>query len=184
MFLKKTEAVMAEEFGEATLEAEISIETGEVQWMRQGVVIQPGPRHTLAQNGCKRSLTIQNLTISDRGTYRCETLHDRTQVKLNVERERSRLRYIPEIQFTLLATTFFNTNHGMLVIPLSNLTKYLIKTIYLGDKGPKMEGFCRTPMCCRHQVNEYPSRCRVAHRPLMCSKNLKYTGCVSQHVTI
>eukprot|EP00066_Takifugu_rubripes_P003816 XP_003966706.1 PREDICTED: obscurin-like protein 1 [Takifugu rubripes] len=85
MFMKKAEAVMAEEFGEATLEAEISIETGEVQWMRQGVVIQPGPRHTLAQNGCKRSLTIHNLTISDRGTYRCETLHDRTQVKLNVE---------------------------------------------------------------------------------------------------
>lgn len=87
MFTKKTEAVMAEEFGEATLETEISIETGEVQWMRQGVVIQPGPRHTLAQSGCKRSLTIHNLTISDRGTYRCETLHDRTQVKLNVERK-------------------------------------------------------------------------------------------------
>ncbi|XP_049426226.1 obscurin-like protein 1a [Epinephelus fuscoguttatus] len=85
MFVKKMEAVMAEEFGKATLETEISIETGEVQWMRQGVVIQPGPRHTLTQNGCKRSLTIQNLTLSDRGTYRCETLHDRTQVKLNVE---------------------------------------------------------------------------------------------------
>ncbi|KAL7370049.1 hypothetical protein ABVT39_017373 [Epinephelus coioides] len=92
MFVKKMEAVMAEEFGEATLETEISIETGEVQWMRQGVVIQPGPRHTLAQNGCKRSLTIQNLTLSDRGTYRCETLHDRTQVKLNVEPRKISIR--------------------------------------------------------------------------------------------
>uniref|UniRef100_A0A3B4VJT8 Obscurin like cytoskeletal adaptor 1a n=1 Tax=Seriola dumerili TaxID=41447 RepID=A0A3B4VJT8_SERDU len=87
MFITKMEAVMAEEFGDATLETEISLETGEVQWMRQGVVIQPGPRHTLAQNGCKRSLTIHNLTLSDRGTYRCETLHDRAQVKLNVERK-------------------------------------------------------------------------------------------------
>ncbi|XP_073318223.1 obscurin-like protein 1a [Pagrus major] len=85
MFTKKMDAVMAEEFGDATLETEISLEMGEVQWMRQGVVIQPGPRYTLAQNGCKRTLTIQNLTLSDRGTYRCETLHDRTQVKLNVE---------------------------------------------------------------------------------------------------
>uniref|UniRef100_A0A8D2ZFD3 Obscurin like cytoskeletal adaptor 1a n=1 Tax=Scophthalmus maximus TaxID=52904 RepID=A0A8D2ZFD3_SCOMX len=84
---KKMEAVMAEEFGEATLETEISLETGEVQWMRQGVVIQAGPRHTLGQSGCKRSLTICNLNLSDRGTYRCETLHDRTQVKLNVERK-------------------------------------------------------------------------------------------------
>lgn len=87
MFTKKAEAVMAEEFGEATLETEISLESGEVQWMRQGVVIQAGPRHTLAQSGCTRRLTIHNLTISDRGTYRCETLHDRTQVKLNVERK-------------------------------------------------------------------------------------------------
>uniref|UniRef100_A0A3B3XZG2 Obscurin-like protein 1 n=1 Tax=Poecilia mexicana TaxID=48701 RepID=A0A3B3XZG2_9TELE len=87
MFTKKMEPVTAEEFGEATLETEISLETGEVQWMRQGVVIQSGPRHTLAQNGCKRSLTIHNLNLSDRGTYRCETLHDRTQVKLNVERK-------------------------------------------------------------------------------------------------
>lgn len=78
---------MAEEFGNATLETEISLETGEVQWIRQGVVIQAGLRHTLAQDGRKRSLTIRNLTLSDRGTYRCETLHDRAQVKLNVERE-------------------------------------------------------------------------------------------------
>uniref|UniRef100_A0A667WA79 Obscurin like cytoskeletal adaptor 1a n=1 Tax=Myripristis murdjan TaxID=586833 RepID=A0A667WA79_9TELE len=87
MFTRKMDAVMAEEFGDATMETEVSLETAEVQWMRQGVVIQPGPRHTLAQNGCKRTLTIHNLTLSDRGTYRCETLHDRTQVKLNVERK-------------------------------------------------------------------------------------------------
>ncbi|XP_036426457.1 obscurin-like protein 1a isoform X2 [Colossoma macropomum] len=85
LFTKKMEVVMAEEFGEATLETEVSLESGEVQWMRQGVVIQPGPRHTLTQSGRKRSLKITNLSLSDRGTYRCETLHDRTQVKLNVE---------------------------------------------------------------------------------------------------
>lgn len=83
---------MAEEFGEATLEAEISVESGEVQWMRQGVVIQAGPRHTLAQSGCTRTLTIRELTLSDRGTYRCETLHDRTQVKLNVEPRKISIR--------------------------------------------------------------------------------------------
>ncbi|XP_030006218.1 obscurin-like protein 1 [Sphaeramia orbicularis] len=92
MFTKKMEAVMAEEFGEATLETEISLEAGEVQWMRQGVVIQPGPRHTLTQDGCKRTLTIHNLSLSDRGTYRCETLHDRTQVKLNVEPRKISIR--------------------------------------------------------------------------------------------
>ncbi|XP_049335820.1 obscurin-like protein 1a isoform X2 [Astyanax mexicanus] len=85
LFTKRMEAVMAEEFGEAVLETEVSLESGEVQWMRQGVVIQPGPRHTLILNGRRRGLKITNLSLSDRGTYRCETLHDRTQVKLNVE---------------------------------------------------------------------------------------------------
>ncbi|XP_072539034.1 obscurin-like protein 1a [Salminus brasiliensis] len=92
LFNKKMEAVMAEEFGEATLETEVSLESGEVQWMRQGVVIQAGPRHTLIQSGCKRGLKITNLSLSDRGTYRCETLHDRTQVKLNVEPRKITLR--------------------------------------------------------------------------------------------
>ncbi|CAL8406617.1 unnamed protein product [Arctogadus glacialis] len=85
MFIRRMEAVMGEEFGEAVLETEVSLDTGEVQWMRQGVVIQPGPRHALAQDGCMRRLTVRNLSLADRGTYRCETLHDRTQVKLNVE---------------------------------------------------------------------------------------------------
>ncbi|XP_028810796.1 obscurin-like protein 1a isoform X2 [Denticeps clupeoides] len=85
LFTKKMALVEGEEFGEATLETEVSLESGEVQWMRQGVVIQPGPRHTLTQSDCRRCLTIHNLSLSDRGTYRCETLHDRTQVKLNVE---------------------------------------------------------------------------------------------------
>ncbi|KAI1899478.1 hypothetical protein AGOR_G00062210 [Albula goreensis] len=85
LFAKKMESVASEEYGEATLEVEVSPENGEVQWMRQGVVIQPGPKFTLKQNKSKRSLTIHNLTFSDRGTYRCETLHDRTQGKLSVE---------------------------------------------------------------------------------------------------
>ncbi|XP_054646786.1 obscurin-like protein 1a isoform X1 [Dunckerocampus dactyliophorus] len=92
MFTKKMEAVMAEEFGDATLETEISLEIGEVQWMRQGVVIQSGPRHTLTQDGRKRRLTIHSLNLTDRGTYRCETLHDRTQVKLNVEPRKISIR--------------------------------------------------------------------------------------------
>lgn len=102
MFIKKMEAVIADEFGDATLETEISLETGEVQWMRQGVVIQPGPRHTLAQNGHKRSLTIHNLTLSDRGTYRCETLHDRAQVKLNVERKSSKMERLGHMYVLVL----------------------------------------------------------------------------------
>uniref|UniRef100_A0A8C2KXV9 Obscurin-like protein 1 n=1 Tax=Cyprinus carpio TaxID=7962 RepID=A0A8C2KXV9_CYPCA len=93
--------VVAEEFGEATLEVEVSLETAEVQWMRQGVVIHPGSKFTLKQNGQKRSLTIHKLTLSDRGTYSCETLHDSTQAKLTVERESALL-----LSFSLCAVTY------------------------------------------------------------------------------
>ncbi|XP_035248900.1 obscurin-like protein 1 isoform X8 [Anguilla anguilla] len=85
LFTKKMAAVEAEEFGEATLEVEVTPESGEVHWIRQNVVIQPGPKFTLKQNGPKRSLTVHNLSLSDRGMYRCETLHDRTQGKISVE---------------------------------------------------------------------------------------------------
>ncbi|XP_026074717.1 obscurin-like protein 1 isoform X8 [Carassius auratus] len=85
LFTKSLCPVVAEEFGEATLEVEVSHETAEVQWMRQGVVIHPGSKFILKQNGKTRSLTIHKLTLSDQGTYSCETLHDRTQAKLAVE---------------------------------------------------------------------------------------------------
>lgn len=91
LFTKNMAPVVAEEFSEATLEVEVSLGSGEVQWMRQGVVIHPGPKFTLKQKGRKRSLTIHRLALSDRGTYSCETLHDRTQALLSVERESTRV---------------------------------------------------------------------------------------------
>lgn len=79
--------VVAEEYSEAALEVEVSLDSGEVQWMRQGVLIHPGAKYTLKHMGRKHSLTLHNLAMSDRGTYSCETLHDRTQAQLTVERE-------------------------------------------------------------------------------------------------
>ncbi|XP_016375660.1 LOW QUALITY PROTEIN: obscurin-like [Sinocyclocheilus rhinocerous] len=99
LFTKSMGPVVAEEFGEATLEVAVSHETAEVRWMRQGVVIHPGSKFTLKQNGKKRSLTIHKLTLSDRGTYSCETLHDRTQAKLTVEPRKIKIRKgLTEIQ--------------------------------------------------------------------------------------
>nr|XP_057937509.1 obscurin-like protein 1 isoform X7 [Doryrhamphus excisus] len=88
MFTKKMTPVIAEEYSEATLEVEVSLDSSEVQWMRQGVLLHHGPKYTLKHNGPKHSLTIHNLTKSDRGTYSCETLHDRTQAQLTVEQRK------------------------------------------------------------------------------------------------
>ncbi|XP_076016628.1 obscurin-like protein 1 [Genypterus blacodes] len=85
VFTKKMTPVVAEEYSEATLEVEVSLDSGEVQWMRQGVLIHPGAKYTAKHSGQQRSLTIHKLAMFDRGTYSCETLHDRTQAQLTVE---------------------------------------------------------------------------------------------------
>jgi hypothetical protein len=77
----------AEEFGEATLEVEVSLDSGEVQWMRQGVLLHPGAKYSLKRKGRKHTLTVHKLAVADRGIYSCESLHDRTQAQLTVERE-------------------------------------------------------------------------------------------------
>uniref|UniRef100_A0A8C4WMQ0 Obscurin-like protein 1 n=1 Tax=Gopherus evgoodei TaxID=1825980 RepID=A0A8C4WMQ0_9SAUR len=85
LFVRKLQDVVAEELQDVVLEVELSREAGEVQWLKQGVLIQPGSKYQLQEAGRKRSLTIHSLSPSDRGTYRCESLHDRTQAKLSVE---------------------------------------------------------------------------------------------------
>ncbi|XP_035029706.2 obscurin-like protein 1 isoform X17 [Hippoglossus stenolepis] len=85
LFTKKMKPVVAEEYGEALLEVEVSVDSEEVQWMRQGVLIHPDARYALKHKGQKHSLAIRKLAMSDRGTYSCETLHDRTQAQLTVE---------------------------------------------------------------------------------------------------
>ncbi|XP_067113951.1 obscurin-like protein 1 isoform X2 [Osmerus mordax] len=108
LFTKNMAPVVAEEFSEATLEVEVSLGSGEVQWMRQGVVIHPGPKFTLKQKGRKRSLTIHRLALSDRGTYSCETLHDRTQALLSVEPRKISIRKgLTDIQTTERETASF-----------------------------------------------------------------------------
>ncbi|KAM6397100.1 obscurin-like protein 1 isoform 2-T2 [Pluvialis apricaria] len=85
LFVRKLQDVVAEEQGDACLEVEVSHEAAEVQWLKQGVLLQPGSKYQLQESGCRRTLTIRCLGPADRGTYRCESLHDRTQAKLCVE---------------------------------------------------------------------------------------------------
>ncbi|XP_069083306.1 obscurin-like protein 1 isoform X2 [Pleurodeles waltl] len=91
-FLTKLQNVSVEEMEDVTLEVEVSTDTAEVQWMKHGVVIQPGPKYTLGDSGRKRTLTIHDVRFSDCGNYRCESLHDKTQARLSVESRKVVLR--------------------------------------------------------------------------------------------
>ncbi|XP_026152002.1 obscurin-like protein 1 isoform X9 [Mastacembelus armatus] len=108
LFTKKMMPVVAEEYSEAILEVEVSLDSGEVQWMRQGVLIHPGAKYTLKHMGHKHSLTIHKLTMSDRGIYSCETLHDRTQAQLTVEPRKITIkRGLTDVKTTERETTSF-----------------------------------------------------------------------------
>ncbi|XP_055486297.1 obscurin-like protein 1 [Leucoraja erinacea] len=92
LFTRKMSSLEVEELQEARFQVEVSCETAEVRWMRQGVVVQATERLLLQRDGRTRALTIAAATAADRGTYRCETLHDWTQAKLSVEPRRVTLR--------------------------------------------------------------------------------------------
>lgn len=126
LFTKKMAPVVAEEYSQATLEVEVSLESGEVQWMRQGVLIHPGAKYTLKHQSFKHSLTVHKVAPSDRGTYSCETLHDRTQAQLTVERECARVLTMHSL-FTPAADTPPPSNSTP--PPLTPPTASSVKTI-------------------------------------------------------
>ncbi|NXY64610.1 OBSL1 protein, partial [Callaeas wilsoni] len=92
LFMRKLQDVVAEEQGDVCLEVEVSHEAAEVQWLKQGILLQSGSKYLLQESGCRRTLTIRCLGPADRGTYRCESLHDRTQAKLHVEPRKVSIR--------------------------------------------------------------------------------------------
>ncbi|NXP74406.1 OBSL1 protein, partial [Ramphastos sulfuratus] len=92
LFVRKLQDMVAEEQGDACLEVEVSHEAAEVQWLKQGILLQPSSKYQLQESGCQRTLTIRCLSPADRGTYRCESLHDRTQAKLYVEPQKVSIR--------------------------------------------------------------------------------------------
>ncbi|CAL9689685.1 unnamed protein product [Knipowitschia caucasica] len=84
VFTRQMVPVSAEEYEEAVLEVEVDQEQGEVQWMRQGVLLHDGPKYRLLKRGRVHSLRVLGLGLGDAGRYSCETLHDRTQATLTV----------------------------------------------------------------------------------------------------
>ncbi|XP_077160177.1 obscurin isoform X7 [Paroedura picta] len=85
LFVKKLEAKSVEEKDTVTLEVELSKPTAEVKWMKNSSVLHPSANVEVKADGTKHSLVIKSTTYADRGFYSCETLHDKTQAKVNVE---------------------------------------------------------------------------------------------------
>lgn len=101
MFAQGLEDMEVEEEQDVTFEVRVTTEKAEIHWVKQGVVIQPGDRFTLQDCGHNHTLTIQGVQASDRGRYSCESLHDRTDCRLNVLRKSQYFAGKPLIPFQL-----------------------------------------------------------------------------------
>ncbi|XP_049336739.1 obscurin isoform X9 [Astyanax mexicanus] len=84
-FQKKLENVTVVEGDTVQLEVELSRASGEVRWMRNGVVLQPGGNLKIEIDGAKQKLIHKSVTCAERGVYSCETLDDKTQAKVTIE---------------------------------------------------------------------------------------------------
>ncbi|XP_068102053.1 obscurin-like protein 1 isoform X2 [Hyperolius riggenbachi] len=84
MFVQSLEDKEVEEEEDVTLQVQVTTERAEVHWVKQGVIIQPSERFSIESSDRTHTLTIRCIQPSDRGRYSCESLHDRTDCRLNV----------------------------------------------------------------------------------------------------
>ncbi|XP_048474365.1 obscurin [Rhincodon typus] len=91
LFKKKLENMTVQEKDTAIFEIELSKPCGEVKWMKNNIIIQSDGKIDIKVAGNKQTLTIKNVSFADRGNYSCETLHEKTKAKLNVEMRKVKL---------------------------------------------------------------------------------------------
>lgn len=60
-----------EEGGIALLTCETSKPGVAVQWKKGSVLLRPGDKYKMKENGCELQLQIRHLTCEDSGTYSC-----------------------------------------------------------------------------------------------------------------
>ncbi|KAJ8416941.1 hypothetical protein AAFF_G00328190 [Aldrovandia affinis] len=84
-FTKPLEDQTVEEEATATLECEVSRETAEVRWFRDGQEIRKNKKYEIVADGRKRQLLIHDCTLDDSKTYTCDAKDFKTSAFLSVE---------------------------------------------------------------------------------------------------
>ncbi|XP_050565252.1 LOW QUALITY PROTEIN: obscurin [Cygnus atratus] len=71
--------------GTAKLRCEISISKAEVEWRKDGVLLQSSSKYEMWQHGTLRELRVHRLEPSDAGEYSCKAGDETTSAKLTVK---------------------------------------------------------------------------------------------------
>ena len=80
--LKNQDAI---EGDDVTLRCELSKPGVRVEWRKGGIVLQPGKKCEMRQEGCVRELCIRNLEPEDSGYYTCDAGDQLTTASLAVQ---------------------------------------------------------------------------------------------------
>ncbi|XP_048200634.1 obscurin-like protein 1 isoform X2 [Perognathus longimembris pacificus] len=84
---------------DATFRCEVSPPDADVTWLRNGVVVTPGPQVDVAQNGSSRTLTIRSCQLGDTGTVTARAGGTATSARLHVrETELLFLRRLQDVR--------------------------------------------------------------------------------------
>lgn len=82
---KKTDGLIQNLVGEAvTLELEVSRESAEVCWMKDGVRLSQSSNVTVIMDGCVRKLILHSAALADTGLYTCDAIDDMMEFPVKI----------------------------------------------------------------------------------------------------
>ena len=88
-FKKELKNEEATESGTATLQCELSQAVGSVEWRKDGKVLMPNSKYKMRREGRFVELVIQDLDLTDAGSYTCVCGDQKTTAALRVNGNRS-----------------------------------------------------------------------------------------------
>lgn len=88
-FKKELKNEEATESGTATLQCELSKAGSSVEWRKDGKVLKPNGKYRMRQEGRFAELVIQDLDLTDAGSYTCVCEDQKTTATLRVNGKRS-----------------------------------------------------------------------------------------------
>uniref|UniRef100_A0A3Q1M6J4 Obscurin-like protein 1 n=1 Tax=Bos taurus TaxID=9913 RepID=A0A3Q1M6J4_BOVIN len=84
---------------DATFRCEVSPPDADITWLRNGVVVTPGPQLEMTQNGSSRTLTVRSCRLEDAGTVTARAGGTSTSARLHVrETELLFLRRLQDVR--------------------------------------------------------------------------------------
>ncbi|XP_046727924.1 obscurin [Silurus meridionalis] len=86
-FCEKLQNQQVEEGKTAFLRCELSKPGLLVQWKKGGILLRPGNKYKMKQDGCEEQLQIYDLAIQDSGIYRCCVDSTETKASLTVKEQ-------------------------------------------------------------------------------------------------